>query len=97
MLKAVIREKNLGYMFQNDSRVDQIANQAAMKVDQLCAAWKVPREVGQDIAKLALFDIILFIGTVLDRCVLWTDTNNYQTTAVRCSSKRVAHASMISS
>ncbi len=66
MLKAVIREKNLHGMYrEEDPRVlDSIANQASNKVDQLCAAWRVPREVGQDIAKLALFDIVLYVGAV---------------------------------
>lgn len=49
-------------MFPNPGLLDQIAQAAPAKVDQLCQQWRVPREVGQDIVKLALFDIILFIG-----------------------------------
>ncbi|KAI9863448.1 MAG: hypothetical protein M1830_006150, partial [Pleopsidium flavum] len=61
-LLEVIREKNLHNMYPpNDPTLDRIANQASAKVDQLCASWRVPREVGQDIVKLALFDIILYI------------------------------------
>lgn len=59
----VIREKNLQNMFPpNHPELDRIANMAPAKVDQVCARWKVPREVGQDIAKLGLFDIYLYIG-----------------------------------
>lgn len=49
----------------NDPRLDMYANKAISQVDQLCAKWRVPREVGQDIVKLALYDIILYIGTIL--------------------------------
>lgn len=59
----VIREKNLQNMYPpNHPELDRIAHVASGKVDQLCAKWRVPREVGQDIVKLALFDIILYIG-----------------------------------
>jgi len=40
-------------------------SQAPGKVEQLCQTWRVPREVGQDIVKLALFDIILYVGMLL--------------------------------
>ena len=46
----------------NDPRLDRYASKAATQVDQLCAKWRVPREVGQDVVKLALYDIILYIG-----------------------------------
>lgn len=59
----VIQEKNLQNMYPpNHPELDRIAHVASGKVDQLCAHWRVPREVGQDIVKLALFDIILYIG-----------------------------------
>lgn len=63
LLMDVIREKNLQNMFPpNHPLLDHIASQAPAKVDQLCTKWGVPREVGQDISKLGLFDIILYIG-----------------------------------
>jgi hypothetical protein len=49
-------------MFPDPRQIDQICQAAPAKVDQLCQTWRVPREVGQDIVKLALFDIILYIG-----------------------------------
>ena len=42
--------------------LDQIAATVTNQVDRLCSTWRVPKEVGQDIVKLALFDIILYIG-----------------------------------
>ncbi len=46
----------------NDPRMDRIASQAPAKVEQLCRQWGIPLEVGRDLVKLALFDIILYIG-----------------------------------
>jgi len=46
----------------NDPRLDRIASQAPAKVEQLCRQWGIPLEVGRDLVKLALFDIILYIG-----------------------------------
>jgi len=62
MLQTVIQEKNLQSMFPpNDPRLDQIAQIAGPKVSQLCSTWRVVPEIGQDIVKLALFDIILYV------------------------------------
>jgi hypothetical protein len=49
-------------MFPNPQILDQICQVAPAKVEQLCQTWRVPREVGQDIVKLALFDIIIYVG-----------------------------------
>ena len=46
----------------NDPRIDRIAALAPSKVDQLCNQWQIPMEVGRDLVKLALFDIVLYIG-----------------------------------
>jgi hypothetical protein len=46
----------------NSPVVDQMAQRATQQVEQLCMNWRVNREIGQDIVKLALFDIILYIG-----------------------------------
>lgn len=45
----------------NSPALDQIASRINNQVDQLCTAWRVPREIGQDIIKLSLFDVILYI------------------------------------
>lgn len=46
----------------NDPRLDQYAAVAASKIEQLCTRWRIGMEVGQDVVKLALFDIVLYIG-----------------------------------
>ena len=62
MLQATIQEKGLQSFYPpNSPQLDQIAQKASQQVDQLCQTWKVNREIGQDIVKLALFDIILYI------------------------------------
>jgi len=60
-LQATINEKQIQSLFQNPQILDQICQSGPAKVEQLCQAWRVPREVGQDIVKLALFDIILYV------------------------------------
>ncbi|TGO72051.1 hypothetical protein BELL_0498g00060 [Botrytis elliptica] len=60
-LEDTIREKNLGNFFRNPQILDQICAIAPQKIDQLCQTWNVPKELGADIVKLALFDIILFV------------------------------------
>lgn len=63
VLQAVIQEKNLHAMYPpNSGALEQVAARADAQVNQICTAWRIPREVGQDIVKLALFDIILYIG-----------------------------------
>lgn len=61
-LQATINEKQIQAMFSNPQILDQICQAAPAKVEQLCQTWRVPREVGQDIVKLALFDIIIYVG-----------------------------------
>ncbi|KAM5497755.1 hypothetical protein McaMca56_004145 [Microsporum canis] len=62
VLQSCINEKQLQGMYPpNSPALDQILSRISSQVDQLCAAWRVPREVGQDIVKLALFDVVLYI------------------------------------
>jgi hypothetical protein len=63
-LQQTIAEKNIQGMFQNPAILDQICQVAPQKVEQLCQLWRLPREIGMDIVKLALFDIILYIGAL---------------------------------
>ncbi len=46
----------------NDPRLDRYAALAPAKVEHLCNQWQIPMEVGRDLVKLALFDVILYIG-----------------------------------
>lgn len=80
-----------------DPTVDQIASKVTSQVDDLCAKWQVPREVGQDVVKLALFDIVLYVGKrgripVASSMSISTDTSN-QMTAVRWPSRKMANVS----
>lgn len=46
----------------NDPRLDSYAARGAAQVNELCRRWKIPLEVARDVVKLALYDIVLFIG-----------------------------------
>ncbi|KAK2732840.1 hypothetical protein FQN55_003909 [Onygenales sp. PD_40] len=61
-LLSTVQEKQLQAMYPPGSpALDQIASRITNQVDHFCSTWRVPREVGQDVVKLALFDVILYI------------------------------------
>ncbi|KAL9099172.1 MAG: hypothetical protein Q9163_005288 [Psora crenata] len=61
-LQQTIAAKRLQSFYPaNDPRLDQMAARAASKIDQLCARWRIAPALGQDLAKLALYDIVLYI------------------------------------
>ena len=62
LLQACIQEKGLQTFYPPNSPVlDQIAQQAAGKVNQVIQRWRVQKEIANDIVKLALYDIVLYI------------------------------------
>ncbi|KAI9716240.1 MAG: hypothetical protein M1812_005465 [Candelaria pacifica] len=93
VLQAVINEKNLQSMYPPGSpMLDQIANSVGNKVDQLCQKWRVPREVGQDIVKLALFDIVLYID---DSGSMQFEENGERIQDLKLILSRVAYAASL--
>ncbi len=64
----MVQEKNLGRMYPLDGRqLSDIAGTISGQVNQLAATWNVPQEVAVDFIKLALFDVILYIGGSFER------------------------------
>lgn len=62
LLQACIQEKGLqGFYPPNSPILDQIAQQAPGKVNQVIQRWRVQKEIANDIVKLALYDIVLYI------------------------------------
>lgn len=62
ILQSTIQAKDLQAFFPpNDSRLDQAAAVAADHIDQVCIDWLLPKEMGQDLTKLALFDVVIYI------------------------------------
>lgn len=45
----------------NSPVLDQIASEAAPKIDEYCQQWRIEREIAQDIVKLSLYDIVIYI------------------------------------
>lgn len=62
-LEQCIREKNLQNMpaFRDPSYITNVARIAGPKVESLCRSWQIPLEVGKDIVRLALFDIVIYV------------------------------------
>ncbi|KAL8874431.1 MAG: hypothetical protein Q9174_000224 [Haloplaca sp. 1 TL-2023] len=62
LLQTTIQQKQLQNMIPpNHPNLDRYAQRAAGQVQQACSRWNLPSEVGQDLVKLALFDVILYI------------------------------------
>lgn len=62
LLQACIQEKGLQNFYPpNSPIIDQIAQQAAGKVNQVITRWRLQKEIANDVVKLALYDIVLYI------------------------------------
>ncbi|KAL1953097.1 hypothetical protein VTO42DRAFT_3598 [Malbranchea cinnamomea] len=93
VLQSTIDEKKLQSMYPpNSPVVDQIVSRITNEVDQLCTTWRVPREVGQDIVKLALFDIILYID---DSGSMQFEENGERIKDLKLILSRVAYAASL--
>ena len=64
-LERAVQEKGLQAFYGPQSRggqkLPQIAQRAAQQVDRLCQAWHIQREIANDIVRLALYDVIIYI------------------------------------
>ncbi|KAL9124627.1 MAG: hypothetical protein Q9217_006058 [Psora testacea] len=62
LFQQTIADKRLQSFYPpNDPKLDHLAARAAGRIDELCARWRIPHAVGQDLAKLALYDIVLYV------------------------------------
>ncbi|KAF1957879.1 hypothetical protein CC80DRAFT_35518 [Byssothecium circinans] len=62
LLEACIQEKQLHAFYPpNSPIVDQIAQRAPALINQVIQRWRIAKEVANDIVKLALYDIVLYI------------------------------------
>jgi hypothetical protein len=63
LLQSCIQEKGLQNFYPPNSPIlDQIASQAPGKINQVIKEWKIMKEIANDVVKLALYDIVLYIG-----------------------------------
>lgn len=62
LLQACIQEKGLQSFYPPGSPVlEQIAQKAPQLISQVMSRWKLPKEIANDVVKLALYDIWLYI------------------------------------
>ncbi|KAL9000320.1 MAG: hypothetical protein Q9169_001037 [Polycauliona sp. 2 TL-2023] len=62
LLQTTIQQKSLQNMIPpNHPSLDKYAQRAASQIDQLCTKYQIQPEIGRDLVKLALFDIILYV------------------------------------
>lgn len=61
-LEQAIQEKHLQVFYPPGTpQLGQIAQRAAQQVDRLCQAWRIQKEIANDIVRLALYDVIIYI------------------------------------
>lgn len=62
ILKEAVKEKRIEHMYP-EPRLLAMAQDLARKdpVNTLCSHWKLPKEVGFDFVKLALFDVVFLL------------------------------------
>ncbi|KAF2468767.1 uncharacterized protein BDR25DRAFT_304751 [Lindgomyces ingoldianus] len=62
LLQSCIQEKQLQTFYPpNSPMLDQIASRAPALINQVIQRWRIAKEVANDIVKLALYDIVLYI------------------------------------
>ncbi|KAF2785740.1 hypothetical protein K505DRAFT_330815 [Melanomma pulvis-pyrius CBS 109.77] len=62
LLEGCVQEKGLQHWYPPGSpALDQIASRAPAQINQVIQRWRIAKEVANDIVKLALYDIVLYI------------------------------------
>ncbi|CAK4030166.1 AT-rich interactive domain-containing 1A-like [Lecanosticta acicola] len=64
-LERAIQEQSLNRFYgpgtPGAQQLPQIAARAAQQVDRLCQAWRIQKEIANDIVRLALYDVVIYI------------------------------------
>jgi len=64
-LEKAVQEKQLHRFYgpgtPGGQRLPQIAARAAQQVDRLCQAWRIQKEIANDIVRLALYDVVIYV------------------------------------
>ncbi|KAE9985737.1 hypothetical protein BLS_005703 [Venturia inaequalis] len=61
-LQQCIQEKQLQSFYPpNSPALDQLAQKAAQAIGPLCQRWHIQPEIGNDLVKLGLYDIVIYI------------------------------------
>jgi hypothetical protein len=62
-LYQTIQENRLQNFYPpNSPALDVIANKAAHQLPALAQRWRIPMEIANDLVKLGLYDVVIFIG-----------------------------------
>ncbi|KAI9713097.1 MAG: hypothetical protein M1820_001082 [Bogoriella megaspora] len=92
-LQTTIQNKGLQKFYPPGSpAIDQIAQKASYQVDQLCNAWRIPKELGNDIVQLGLYDIIIYID---DSGSMQFEENGERIKDLKMILQRVAYAATL--
>ncbi|KAF2104831.1 hypothetical protein NA57DRAFT_71036 [Rhizodiscina lignyota] len=93
LLLQFIQREGLGHIYPpNHPLLDQIASTAGPKIDQICQKWRMPKEVGNDVLQLGLYDIILYID---DSGSMQFEEGGERIQDLRVTLERVAYAATL--
>ncbi|KAF1965632.1 hypothetical protein BU23DRAFT_627156 [Bimuria novae-zelandiae CBS 107.79] len=93
LLQTCIQEKNLQSFYPPGSPViDQIAQKAPQLISQVIQRWRLPKELANDVVKLALYDIVLYID---DSGSMAFEENGERIKDLRLILERVAFAATL--
>ncbi|KAF9629566.1 putative transcription factor protein [Lasiodiplodia theobromae] len=92
-LMAAVQENNLQNFYPpNSPALDQLAQRASHQIAQLCQRWRLPQEIGNDVVKLGLFDIFLYID---DSGSMQFEENGERIKDLRLILERVSYAATL--
>lgn len=64
-LEEAVRQKRLERFFPPGSaNIDQVASAAERCIPRICQEWRLQPEIGRDLARLGLYDIVIFVGMI---------------------------------
>lgn len=58
-MQNAVRENNI-QAFYSPEQLSRISSTVEPKIIDACKQWRIPREIGDDLARLALYDIVIY-------------------------------------
>jgi hypothetical protein len=63
LIQTIQENKLQSFYPPNSPALDVLGNKAAQQLPALAQRWRIPMEIANDLVKLGLYDVVLFIGT----------------------------------
>lgn len=60
LLQKAVQENGLNAFYPDPSQLQRIASTIPSKIDNVSQMWRIPKEIAVDLARLALYDIVIY-------------------------------------